>query len=192
MWRTSPPCTPWLPGGPRKDGKSTELAERYACSGWRSLIGKTRSPPSFVAPLTRPRLTNEPGANGLALCDTRQSTNRIPIRSISSSSARVASTRAPLGSLGVWGEVLRLEKQVKRWPPRSNRHRARALRSGIERVKLTGSERIRWVQSCKNGTLRWDCARGKDCSRHAQITIVLNEQCTTGSEAASMSLGNQL
>src|ERR1700675_1619401 len=40
--------------------------------------GKTPTRPSFGAPLTQPRPTNGPGANGLASCGTRQSTNRIP------------------------------------------------------------------------------------------------------------------
>jgi hypothetical protein len=47
------------------------------------------------------------GANGLASCDTRQSTNRIPIRSISPSSGRAAPTPARLGSPDGWGDGAR-------------------------------------------------------------------------------------
>jgi hypothetical protein len=41
---TSPPCTLWWRGGPRRVGRSTELAGLCACSGWKCLIGKTPSP----------------------------------------------------------------------------------------------------------------------------------------------------
>jgi hypothetical protein len=58
--------------------KSTELAGRCACSGWRYLGGKTLLPPSFGAPRIQQKPTSVLGANGLASCDTRQSTNRIP------------------------------------------------------------------------------------------------------------------
>jgi hypothetical protein len=44
--------------------ETARLAGPWVCSGWECLIGKTRSPPSFGAPPTRPRPTSVPGANG--------------------------------------------------------------------------------------------------------------------------------
>jgi hypothetical protein len=82
--RTSVQSTAWWPGGPRKAGRSTGLDGPCAYEGWRSLIGKTPSPPSFDAPPTRPRLTNGPGANGAGSCGTRRRTRRIRRRWISS------------------------------------------------------------------------------------------------------------
>jgi hypothetical protein len=35
----------WSPGGLQKAGKSTERVGRCACSGWKSLVGKSHSPP---------------------------------------------------------------------------------------------------------------------------------------------------
>jgi hypothetical protein len=102
---TSAPCTAWLPGGPRKVGKSTELGERYAYSGYRSLIGRTRSPPSSGAPSTRLRRTNERGASGLGPCVTPPPTSRLPSRWVGSYTGRAVSTAAPRDSLGAWGEV---------------------------------------------------------------------------------------
>jgi hypothetical protein len=75
------------------------------CSGSKCPIGKTRSPPSFGAPPTRPRPTNGPGASGAALCATRRRTSQVRSPSTGSCSGGAASTPALLGSLGVWGGV---------------------------------------------------------------------------------------
>jgi hypothetical protein len=85
--------------------KSTELGERCGYSGCKSLIGKTRSPPSLGAPPTRSRPTNALEASGPASCDTWPPTSRFPSPWTNSSSARAASTPAPPGSVGVMGEV---------------------------------------------------------------------------------------
>jgi hypothetical protein len=104
--------TSWLCGR-RRAGKLTGLAGLCACNGWKCLIGKTPSPPSFGAPPTRPRPTNGRGASGRGLCGTRRRTSQIPRRWISSSAGRAASTRAPLGFLGAWAERLRPEPQKR-------------------------------------------------------------------------------
>jgi hypothetical protein len=93
--------------GARKAGSLIELAELFACSGWRYQLGKTSLPPSFGARPTRRRPASERGASGRGSCDTPQRTRRIPSPWISSSSARVASMLALLGSLGGSGEARR-------------------------------------------------------------------------------------
>jgi hypothetical protein len=50
------------------------------------------------------------------------------------------------------------------------------LRFGIEWVEPTGSERIRWVQSCKDGTLTLDFARGEDARSNYRCLVRSNAQ----------------
>jgi hypothetical protein len=73
--------------------------------GWRSLVGKTRSPPLSGAPRIQQKPTSVLGANGRESCGTRQSTNRIPSLWPNLFAGRVASTLVPFGSLGGWGVV---------------------------------------------------------------------------------------
>jgi hypothetical protein len=103
--RIVPPITPL-----GSVGKSTELVALCAYNEWTALLVRIPLPPLFGAPPTRPRPTSVLGANGLASCATRQSTDRSPIRSISSSRARAASTPVPLGSPGAWGELSRPDR----------------------------------------------------------------------------------
>jgi hypothetical protein len=100
-------CTAWSGGGPRRAGKSTELAGLCGYKGWKGLIGRTRSPPSFGAQRTRLRRTREHGASGAASCAMRRPANPIPSAWTSLSAGRAASTSARFGFPGAWDEMLR-------------------------------------------------------------------------------------
>ena len=102
----------WSRCGRRRAGKLTGLAGLSAC-----VVGKIPSRPSSDAPLTPPKPKNGRGVNGPASCGTPPRTSRFRRRWIGSFSARVASMRAPLGSLDAWGEGLHAKSRVEQWAP---------------------------------------------------------------------------